>query len=183
MYNNLVYDVKTGGFHQHYGRENIIENNIFANSRTEQLQRSRDEDHLSFFFRHNIVYWDNDGILFGKNWKGGVRGIKDGKPTQHYELASNLYWHVSGKETVFPEDRTLAAWQTATGQDEGSLVADPLFENPAGGNFRLKPGSPAERVGFKPFDAYGATGPRDPSQLPANPKEPVPTPYPIAPPR
>jgi hypothetical protein len=176
MYNNLVHNVKTGGFHQHYGKENFIENNIFANSLKDQLQRTRDEAHISFTFRNNIVYWDNDGNLFGSNWKGGVRGVKDGKPTQHYELGPNLYWHSPDKQEIFPGKKTLTQWQAETGQDAGSLVADPCFENPAEGKFRFKPGSPADKIGFKPFDAY-ATGPRDPGELPHLAVKPVPTMY------
>lgn len=178
MYNNLVYNVKTGGFHQHYGQENIIENNIFANSLKDQLQRTRDEDHLSFTFRNNIVYWDNDGNLFGNNWKGGKRGLKDGKPTEHYELGPNLYWHAPEKQEIFPGKKTLAQWQAETGQDAGSLVADPRFEDPASGNFRFKPDSPVAKIGFKPFDAYAA-GPRDPGELPHLAVKPVPTLYEI----
>ncbi len=176
LFNNLVHNVKTGGFHQHYGRENVVENNIFANSLKDQVQRSRDEQHLSFWFRNNIIYWDNDGALFGSNWKGGARGEKDGKPTQHYELGPNLYWHASGRQELFPGQKTLAQWQAETGQDAGSLVADPLFERAAAGDFRLKPGSPASKVGFKPFD-YTAAGPRDPGRLPGLPVKPVPTMY------
>jgi hypothetical protein len=176
MWNNLVYNVKTGGFHQHYGRENVIENNVFANSLKDQVQRTRDEAHISFFFRNNLIYWDNDGALLGSNWKGGERGEKDGKPTQHYELGPNLYWHSSGKQDLFPGKKTLAQWQAETGQDAGSLVADPLFENPGGGDFRLRPGSPAAKVGFKPFDS-AAAGPREPGALPRVGGKSVPTMY------
>ena len=176
MWNNLVHGVKTGSFHQHYGRENVIENNIFINSQKDQLQRTRDEQHLSFWLRNNIVYWDNDGTLFGSNWKGGARGEKDGKPTQHYELGPNLYWHASGKQELFPGKKTLAQWQAETGQDAGSLVADPLFANAAAGDFRLRPGSPAEKIGFKPFDP-SAAGPRQPGELPRLAVRPAPTMY------
>lgn len=179
MYNNLVNSVKTGGFHQHYGRENIIENNIFVNSLKDQVQRTRDEQHLSFWFRRNIIYWDNDGTLLGSNWKGGVRGEKDGKPTQHYELGPNLYWHASGKQELFPGKKTLAQWQAETGQDAGSLVADPLFVNAAEEDFRLRAESPASKIGFTPFDAVGATGPRDAGALPDLAVKPVPTMYEI----
>ena len=179
MYNNLVNSVKTGGFHQHYGRENIIENNIFVNSLKDQVQRTRDEQHLSFWFRRNIIYWDNDGTLLGSNWKGGVRGEKDGKPTQHYELGPNLYWHASGKQELFPGKKTLAQWQAETGQDAGSLVADPLFVNAAAEDFRLRAESPAAKIGFTPFDAVGATGPRDAGALPDLAVKPVPTMYEI----
>ena len=48
-------------------------------------------------------------------------------------------------------DKTFAQWQAA-GQDKDSLIADPLFVDPEQGDFRLKPGSPAAKIGFEPWD-------------------------------
>ncbi len=135
---NLVHDVKTGMYHQHYGEGNIIRNNILAFSMDGQLQRSRVEDHLSFTFQNNIVYWDQSELL-SANWNDA-----------NVKLDHNLYWNASGKPVKFGQ-LDLAAWQ-ATGKDEGSIVADPLFMDAKRRDFRLKPGSPAGKIGFKPFD-------------------------------
>ncbi|MCU0692801.1 MAG: hypothetical protein MUF54_15480 [Polyangiaceae bacterium] len=67
------------------------------------------------------------------------------------------YWNVSGKPVVFGR-KSLAEWQ-ATGQDKDSLIADPLFMDPTKGDFRLRHGSPAARIGFKPWD-LSPVGPR-----------------------
>lgn len=135
--NNLVYRTTHGGFHQHYGRENVVRNNIFAYGRDHQLQASRPEAHLRFTFERNIV------LGRGAQWLvGGIDG--------NLRFESNLYWREDGTEIRFGND-DFAAWQ-AKGQDTRSRVVDPRFENPATGDFRLKPDSPAFEMGFQPFD-------------------------------
>ncbi|MCS6918546.1 MAG: right-handed parallel beta-helix repeat-containing protein [Fimbriimonadales bacterium] len=145
--NNLVYRTTHGGFHQHYGRENLVRNNIFAYARDHQIQASRSESHLRFTFERNIV------LGKGAQWLAG--GI-DGNLRFDY----NLYWREGGGELRFGED-SFPAWQ-AKGQDTHSRIADPLFQNPEAGDFRLKPNSPARELGFQPFDVSQAGARRKP---------------------
>jgi len=63
---NIVYNCKSAGFDQHYGRDNVLRNNIFAFNREYQLMRTRAEQHNSFTMEHNIVYF-NQGSLLGNN--------------------------------------------------------------------------------------------------------------------
>ncbi|MGC9455401.1 MAG: right-handed parallel beta-helix repeat-containing protein [Phycisphaerae bacterium] len=144
---NLVYRTTTGGFHQHYGRENVVVNNVFAFSAGDQIQRSRMEDHLSFTFARNIVLW-RSGKLLGKNWS-------DDK----FRCDFNCYWKLGG-ETFRFAGQTLEQWRRR-GNDRNSIIADPGFADPAEGDFRLSSDSPAVKLlGFEPIDASRA-GPRD----------------------
>ena len=138
--NNLVYDVRDGCVHQHYGKENIFRNNILAFSEEGQIAITRAEPHLSFTFERNLVYWDAGSLLGYSGWRSGAKVI----------LRHNLYWRAGGKPFDFA-GKTWAEWR-ASGNDAGSIIVDPMFVNPAKRDFRLRPGSPAEKIGFQPFD-------------------------------
>ncbi len=136
--NNLVYRTTHGSFHQHYGKENVVRNNILALARDHQIQRSRAEEHSSFTFEQNIVYWREGELLAGN------------LSNLHFAFDRNLYWHVGGGEIRFGDIRW-DEWQ-AKGMDRNSLIADPLFVDPGQDDFRLKGDSPAFKLGFTPFE-------------------------------
>ncbi len=141
--NNLVYRVKMGGFHQHYGKDNVVRNNILAFSKLYQVQATRVEDHNSFTFENNIVYWDSGTLLSGP-WD----------KVKHLSR-NNCYWNAEGGKVDFV-GKTLSQWQAA-GHEQGSIIADPRFENPQQNDFHVKADSPMLKLGFKPFD-YGRAG-------------------------
>jgi parallel beta-helix repeat protein len=152
--NNIVYQTSWGGLHVHYGRDNIIRNNIFAFGRSAQIHMGRarnandgnnwrDVTTSSMTFDRNIVLYDR-GDLFKR----------DSELTADH----NLYWNTSGPVN-FPDGMGLAEWQ-AKGRDAHAVVADPRFVDAVNGDFCLKPDSPALALGFKPIDisTVGLTG-------------------------
>ena len=142
---NVVYATDDGAFHLHYGRDNVITNNIFAWSREAQLFRTREEYTYakSFDFTRNIVYFNNDTLLAGA-WQ-------DGKTF----FDNNCYWDTSAFDITFPFGM-FADWQ-ATGQDIHSIIADPLFTDAEHYDFTLDPASPAiTQLGFVPVDVRTA---------------------------
>jgi hypothetical protein len=136
--NNVVYRTQDGSFHQHYGANNVVRNNIFAFGKEAQIRRTREENHLSFTFEHNIVYWDSGPLLDG-SWTNN-----------EFHFDHNLYYRTDGQPIQFGK-LSFAEWK-ARGQDVHSLIADPLFADPSQGDFSLKPASPAFKIGFKPID-------------------------------
>jgi hypothetical protein len=134
--NNLVYQTDIS-FHLHYGKENIVRNNIFALGNAVQISRIAQERHLSFTLERNIIYW-RDGQLLAGNWSDS-----------NFALERNLYWRLGGGEIRF-KDLSWDAWR-AKGIDKNSMLADPLFVAPERGDFRLKPNSPAFKLGFQPI--------------------------------
>ncbi len=102
---------------------------------------------------HAHAWYDNSGDEVTRNiWMGAykpalIKAQKWGK-----EVDRNLF-------TTSEEDRTKFADQ---GCDANSLTGDPMFVDAAKGDFRVKDGSPALKLGFVnfPMDKFGVTSPR-----------------------
>jgi parallel beta-helix repeat protein len=138
--NNIVYRTKSAGFHQHYGKDNIVRNNIFAFGKEHQLMRTRAENHNSFVLTNNIVYFDSGDLLSG-NWSG-----------KNFKIDHNLYFDARAKtKEIQFAGISLADWRKL-GSDVNSVIADPLFISPAHYDFRLRAASPALKMGFKQID-------------------------------
>ena len=139
MENNLVYACKCGAFHQHYGEDNIIRNNILAWSIWQALQWSRKEDHRSFTFARNIIL--QDGFPFLKRQSTWKEAIGD--------FDRNCFWDITEK-TPFFDDMTPEQFRKI--RDANTLLADPMFNDPLHGDFTFKSLRTARRIGFQPFD-------------------------------
>ena len=142
MERNIVYDTKSGGFHQHYGRENVLRHNVLAFADEGQVIRSREEEHQSFSLERNVILCDN-GLPLGKSWRNG-----------NFNLDTNLYWDTAGNEMLFA-GMGFEEWQEA-GHDRGSRIADPRFVSVRRRDFRPRSKSPLHEMGIEPLDASRA---------------------------
>jgi len=151
-------------------------------------QEQADPDKPALIFTHNIVIWDRGRVQKVPGYWACSHPLSgESVPCKsRFHFDSNLYWNPQGKEPVFAisdpqnpreaNDQSMRDWQEQ-GEDEHSIVANPKLANvnyPAD-DFRLMPGSPAEKIGFQPFDfrEAGLTTPlpRPPAQPPAFPLE------------
>lgn len=148
MENNLVHHTKTGGFHQHYGKENIIRNNILAFSKMYQVQATRVEEHLSFTFSNNIVLY-KEGVLYKGPWT-----------KMNVAIDNNLYWNLSGEVDFI--GKNLKSWQK-NGYDKNSLIDDPQFKDPKQGDFHFNNSKASKKINFNSFDydSYGIYGSKE----------------------
>lgn len=174
---NIVYRVGAGAFNQHYGKENLVRNNIFAFGGRNPITSGRPEEHLSFTFEGNVAL----------SSEGQATADHFSPLKSKTEFRRNLYWDTSTNAPLF-SGVGFAEWQR-TGRDRDSRIADPQFHDAAGGDFRLKPTSPALAMGFQPISMdqvglYGdATWVNAPKQVKHSPPPDLPPLPPPPPPR
>lgn len=163
--NNISHDCGAGGIRIQHGTSALtVLNNISAFC-TFGLGIDSERTNI---FEYNIVYLDGDATPFRRvpEWKSYDKIID-----------YNLYWHAQERELMFL-GFTWEEWRQKEGlediwytprMDAHSRIADPLFVDAAGRDFRLQPDSPALTMGFRPIDidAIGLYGDPAWTELPA----------------
>ena len=154
---NLVYNISSGQITQHYGKDNLFVNNIFAFSRGtgEMIYHAKIEKHHSFTFDHNIIIWEGAREAV-HSWDGydAKRALTD------VTFDRNLWWRIDGDAAADEFNHVSYAEWKALGADPHGKVADPKFVDAKNLNFDLRSDSPACEMGFVPWDwrAAGVTG-------------------------
>ncbi|MCX6904495.1 MAG: PDZ domain-containing protein [Verrucomicrobia bacterium] len=156
--NNLCLN---GGLKNREGFYRVVENNVVVNNSFHPHVWFKNSEDV---FRRNIVFSQYAPIGVPKPW---------GKEIDHNLL------HRPGATASEPA----TTLQEQSGRDEHSMVADAMFVDAAKGDYRVKEGSPALKLGFQnfPMDNFGVTRPAlkaiartpelpDPNQKPAEPR-------------
>ena len=152
---NIIVRTVSGAVQIHSGQDNVLENNIIVEASRAQLcfsntlaafKKIESKMANNRFVRNIVCYKSPEARLFAiGNWTREMISESD----------RNLYWHF-GQPLLNrcwpkrPEATSLDGWRKA-GYDAHSLVADPLFVDPAHDDYRLRPDSPALKLGFKPI--------------------------------
>jgi hypothetical protein len=182
--NNIVYNTLSGGLMYHNGgHEHVIQNNVFAFSAQHMLWPYWEPRPNAF--RRNIIYFTQGDLFIPFAEKELKDRIGAGDPLGEWDY--NLYLNPNDPDFTFFR-HPFAEWQ-ALGLDQHSLVQDPQFVDADAYDFRLKPTSPALKLGFQPIDTsevglYGDAAwvqearrvKHPPTKLPPPPPPPKPTP-------
>jgi len=115
---NVVCGTKSGGFHQHYGRDNLVRHNVFVDAIDGQVQLSRQEMMGSLTFQGNLVQGAGNGkLLAGAGWVSA-------------RSYGNVYAGDLGRPALFAE-QTWEQWRAAGDDTHGRLIEALLLD--AGG--------------------------------------------------
>ena len=153
---NVCHDTNRHVFHQHYGRENVVRHNVFANGAEGQITLSRvdEEQGEAFTFERNVVIAD-DAPLFD----GGYACTLE---SHEFTSDLNVLWDRSDEDpTVAVHGDEPIGWGTwrDRGFDRHSIVDDPRVEGLEAGRPTFDDDSPTHDLGIR-IDSQDDVGPR-----------------------
>ena len=149
---NVCCNTDSELFQLHYGRENIIRNNIFAFSKLGHVSLTITQDENAFTFTNNIVIVRGKPVFLARN--------RESLDRKGFRSDLNLFWDVSGrkvhsanqhrndKNRMVTSKRYSMADMRKLGYDVHSIVADPGCRDVKKRDFRLKKSGPTSKIGF-----------------------------------
>lgn len=146
---NLVYHVGSEALGINFCRDITVRDNIFAlNTGSAPFgMGNNSQNNQSLSVSRNIFYY----------YYGNAYSASDRLQTARFALCnSNLYWRTDGRSVTFQKPGSTKAtnkisfdqWKLESGLDGNSRVADPMFVDPEGGDFRFKNPANAAAIGF-----------------------------------
>ncbi|MBK0404381.1 T9SS type A sorting domain-containing protein [Adhaeribacter sp. BT258] len=137
--NNLIYNINTNG--TIYAIYNIGSDGVYVFNNTIDLNNPTNSGTVRAFYQStaatNLKF--NNNIISMGGASGSKHGIYLGTTTTAIVSNYNVFNMTMGSVGFHSTDRpTLANWRTANGgiYDQNSVAADPVFVNPAAGNYR-----------------------------------------------
>ena len=151
--NNIIYNIYGRGHVQVIyakGIDNKLDNNVLIANRNCGAAMRTKASGVAYGHRytHNIIVMENPSA--------GIYQFDDGDRNRVVECENNVYFKPSGGLRIAgrsPYGKSLEEWRRTF--DKNSLTVDPLFVDPAKHDYRLKPNSPALKLGIKSIDASG----------------------------
>ena len=143
--NNITYRNSHGGIMLQGGKGNTVVNNVFVDSTVAQgyFPNFQNNSTGQALERNIFYYADPNAIL-----------IAGGNLTPEVIRADHNLYYCPAVETPRMQVRGIASfaqWQEC-GFDRNSVIADPLFLDPAQDDYSLRSDSPAFRLGFEAID-------------------------------
>ncbi len=173
---NLTYNTPCAGFYLHSGKDNIIENNMFLETRDESIfilswleeveyrhTGTKNQSLTCNVFKNNILSTKKENSAVYTISQHDIIDL----PEKKCLFKNNLFWNY-GKEVflkVIEKDSdygkkyskiSIDEWNSL-GYDTQSIIDDPQFVDYDNRDYRLKSGSPALKLGFAqlPIDKMG----------------------------
>lgn len=155
---NLAYRCDSQGFHQHYGRENNVHNNIFALNKEGQVRSSRIVNGYNNFMLNGNILLGDDQLMY--------QLISEKKFTDngnlYFDLAASKGLVYSGDDyasTAGPNNKDIEAVKKM-GYYNNAVFADPCFIDIANGNFGFESSVAKDKIGFTAHDFSSVGSPR-----------------------
>ncbi len=139
---------------------------LFGNSWDHNTFYNAGSGSYSFFLKGDYQHGPPADIFTNNifSYSGNVIYIYDGWDSTRFVGSNNLYQNRAGV-VRFGSYGDLEGWKSASGQDDQSIEANPLFTNPSQGDFTLQATSPARDAGVSGGDigafTYGTPSPSD----------------------